>query len=68
MAGKYRRAQLKTLRTQVFDVFEDEEKDEITEEQYMEFVAFRTEWRRYTETLNCLFSAETMVTPSIFSV
>ena len=68
MAGEYRKAQLKTLRTRVFDVFEDEEKDVITEEQYMEFVTFRTEWQRYTETVNCLFSAETMGSPSIFSV
>jgi hypothetical protein len=60
LGKKYHKAQLKTLRTHVFDVFEDEDNDEITEEQYMEIVEFRNELRVYAETMNCLFSLGTM--------
>jgi len=70
LGGEYRNAQLKTLRTRVFGVFEDESSDEITEEHYREMVAFRSELRAYAETMNCLFSVGTMGmgVPSIFSV
>jgi transposase len=60
LGKKYHKAQLKTLRTHVFDVFEDEDNDEITEEQYLEIVEFRNELRVYAETMNCLFSLGTM--------
>ncbi len=59
LGGEYRNAQLKTLRTRVFDVFEDEGRDEITEEQYRAIVEFRNEWRLHAETMNCLFSVGT---------
>jgi len=63
---KYHKAQLKTLRTQVFDVFEDEDNDVITEVQYMEIVEFRNELGMYMETVKCLFSTRTIGVPSIF--
>jgi hypothetical protein len=66
LGKKYHKAQLKTLRTQVFDVFEDEDNDVITEEQYMEIVEFRNELRGYAETMNCLFSVGTIGRPFIF--
>ncbi|MCK4398661.1 MAG: transposase [Methanophagales archaeon] len=66
LSRKYRNAQLKTLRTQVFDVFEDESNGEITEGQYMEIVEFRNELRVYAKAMNCLFSLGTVGIPSIF--
>ncbi len=60
LGGRYRNAQLKTLRTRVFGVFEEESGDEITEEHYREMVEFRSELRAYAETMNCLFSIGTM--------
>jgi len=68
LGGEYRNAQLKTLRTRVFDIFEDESSDDITEEHYREMAEFRSELHTYAETMNCLFSSRTMGMPSIYSL
>jgi hypothetical protein len=67
LGERYRNAQLKTLRTQVFDVYEDGGDGDGAEEQRMVVVEFGKELRGYLETMKNIFSGRIMWVPSIFS-